>query len=274
MPRIDGCVNKASHKSSSGFTGAVTARTRRVVTARRAMVSSLSAETASNDDARDDDDDDDNACSLSVLELSLFCEEQTTEAAADDAMPDYVEDHESLARPKASWAVPVMLLARPKAPSSKSNVPNAELHSAINKKETKEKKGKLPIRTSFNSVIDLNGLEASAEPTVACKAESSTRSRRSPCQACRLLADGGRGPNFCYDCAEEYINFAYPQGIMARVRREHVGPILWFPEHGSSAPESRLRPPTPSEVAISVALSVATNRHAHVPKIGRRRGCF
>eukprot|EP00964_Phaeocystis_antarctica_P019944 scaffold11018_cov64-Phaeocystis_antarctica.AAC.1 len=241
---------------------AVTARTRRVVTARRAMVTSLLAETASNDDARDDDDDDDddNACSLSVLELSLFCEEQTTEAAADDAMPDYVEDHESLARPKASWAVPVMLLARPKAPSSKSN--------------TKEKKGKLPIRTSFNSVIDLNGLEASAEPTVACKAESSTRSRRSPCQACRLLADGGRGPNFCYDCAEEYINFAYPQGIMARVRREHVGPILWFPEHGSSAPESRLRPPTPSEVAISVALSVATNRHAHVPKIGRRRGCF
>ena len=63
------------------------------------------AETASNDDARDDDDDDDddNACSLSVLELSLFCEEQTTEAAADDAMPDYVEDHESLARPKASY---------------------------------------------------------------------------------------------------------------------------------------------------------------------------
>ena len=203
----------------------------------RTMVTSLSAKTESNDDACDNDDD---ACTLSVHELSLFCaEEGVDDTIWIPSMINRIENHESLARPKASWA----LLARPKAPSSRSNVPNAERHSVINKKEKQEKKGnlvkgKLPIinRTSFNSVIDLNGLEASADPTVACKAESSTRSSPSPCQeAFCLLADGGLGPNFCYDCAEEYINFAYPQGNAARVRRKHVGPILRFCENGRRA---------------------------------------
>ena len=159
----------------------------------RTMVTSLSAKTESNDDACDNDDD---ACTLSVHELSLFCaEEGVDDTIRIPSMINRIENHESLARPKASWA----LLARPKAPSSRSNVPNAERHSVINKKEKQEKKGnlvkgKLPIinRTSFNSVIDLNGLEASADPTVACKAESSTRSSPSPCQeAFCLLADGG-----------------------------------------------------------------------------------
>ena len=239
------------------------------------MTTGLSVETASHYGTYGTYGGDGNRCTPSVLELSLFCAEQTTEEAVNDtpfAMPKHLEFCESLARPITSWVKPVALLHRLKSSSSKSGIP-AELHSVVNKKERrKEKMGKpasfncywrptwspslsklVSSVSSLSSMVDFDSFALSAEPAVACKAESSMKDSPSPCQSCFLLADGGSGPNFCYDCADEYINLAYPHGKASRERREHVDPPVRSRENGSSAPD-------PSEVALSVALSVATVR--------------